>query len=433
MLNMDLRGKKLLLIGGINNTADLVELAHRNGVQIGVADYNKNTYVKSIADYAHEVSAYDDRAIIALVKSEKYDGIITAFNERLGNQAISLGKQLGMPVPFTEEQFKMCIDKKYFKRVCMKYGVPTPHEYQMDSVKNIYSDEITYPVIVKPVDGASSVGISVCYNPEELERGYKTAIEKSKSGHAIVEQYIDFDDEVNLTYLAQNGDIQLSTIHDRYFNMSQEGAMRVPDLCIYPSRYTDLYLREYNDIVINMLKGIGIKDGSLFMQAIVKDGKIYIYETGMRLCASKAYQIMEYENGYNTLEHLMAYALTGSMGEHVQISPKMKRWYATIHVLGKPGAVIAQSKGDKELEACPWLVHIARAIRVGGTVPEGSAGTFVQDTTRIHIVADTKDELLERIEKVNTTFQLLDPHGENIILPPHDLNAVRRRLDYDLA
>lgn len=41
MLNVDLRGKKLLLVGGLNTTADLVFLAHRNGVKIGVADYNK--------------------------------------------------------------------------------------------------------------------------------------------------------------------------------------------------------------------------------------------------------------------------------------------------------------------------------------------------------------------------------------------------------
>lgn len=431
MLDVDLKGKKLLLLGGINNAADLVDLAHRNSILIGVADYNKGTYVKSIADYEHEISVYDEDAIIELVRQEHYDGIITAFNERLGAFAVHLGERLDMPVPFTEEQFKLCTDKKFFKHICLKYGVPVPREYRISDFNDIFKTDIEYPVIVKPVDGASSVGISVCPNLEELVRGYKAAVEKSKSGGAIVEQYIDFDDEVNLTYLAQDGDIQLTSIHDRYFNMSQEGAMRIPNLCIYPSRYTELYLREYNELVINMLKGMGVKDGTLFMQAIVKNGKIFIYETGMRLCASKAYQILEYDSGYNTLEHLMQYALTGSMGKQVQFHPKMKRWYATIHTLGIPGATIAECKGKEELENYPWLVHIAPAYRVGDTIPQGSAGTFVQDATRIHVAADTKEELLQRIAKVNQTFRLLDPKGLDIILTPHNLHEVDKRLDYD--
>lgn len=41
-----LKGKKLLIVGGLSTLSDLVELAHRNGVFVGVADYNKNTFLK---------------------------------------------------------------------------------------------------------------------------------------------------------------------------------------------------------------------------------------------------------------------------------------------------------------------------------------------------------------------------------------------------
>ena len=79
MIHTDLSGKKLLLIGGLNNTADLIRLAHRNGVLVGVADYNKNTYLKSIADFSHDISVIDDDAVAELMRTEHYDGIITAF------------------------------------------------------------------------------------------------------------------------------------------------------------------------------------------------------------------------------------------------------------------------------------------------------------------------------------------------------------------
>lgn len=431
MRNADLRGKKLLLIGGINTTADLVDLAHRNGVQIGVADYNKGTLLKRIADFAHDINIYDEDAVVKLIKDEGYDGVISAFNERLGPVNSRIAERIGKWAPMTVEQLQMSTNKKFFKHTCERYGVPVPKEYRISSVEDICTADIQYPVIIKPVDSSSSVGVMPCHDAKELEKGYAFAVAHSKSGDAIIEQYLPYD-EINVTYIAQDGDIQLVAIHDRYFNTEQESATKAPDLYIYPSRYTDLYLEKFNQVVIHMLKGIGVKNGSLFIQAIVHEGQVYFYEAGMRLNGCKTYQILEYENDYNTLEHLMNLALTGSMGEHVMFNPKFKRWYATLNVLGEPGATIAEIRGEKALNTYPWLIHIAKRYQPGDTIPADSAGTLVQDTTRIHVVADTKEELMERIEKVNELYQLLNPDGRNIILTPHDTKEVYEGLDYEL-
>lgn len=81
MIKENLRGKKILLVGGLNNTVDLIELAHRNGVSVGVADYNHGTLAKKLADYAYDINAYDEDAMADLCKREQFDGVITAFNE----------------------------------------------------------------------------------------------------------------------------------------------------------------------------------------------------------------------------------------------------------------------------------------------------------------------------------------------------------------
>lgn len=431
MLDKNVKGKKLLLVGGLHTTADLVELAHRNGVKIGVADYNKNTYLKQIADYAYDVNAYDEDAMVKLCEDEKIDGIITAFNERLGTVVRKLGERVGLPFPFTVEQMKMSTNKKYFKHTCMEYGVPVPKEYVIESIEDIYKKDIDYPVIIKPVDSASSVGVSPCFTPLDLEQGFEKAKTASKSGDVIVEQYLPYD-EINLTYIAQDGDIQLAAIHDRYFNTEQKSAIKAPDLYIYPSRYTDIILEKYNESIIHMLRSIGIKNGSLFIQAVIKGEQLYCYEAGIRLNGCKTYQILEYENNYNTFEHLMQFALTGSMGEHVQFNPKFKRWYATLNVLGEPGATIAKYEGEKELYTYPWMIHIAKRYKEGETIPADSAGTLEQDTTRIHVVADTKEELMRRIDKVNELYKLINPEGKNIILKPHDTNEVLKGLNYEL-
>ncbi len=431
MIFHGLEGKKLLLVGGLNNTVDLFDLAHRNGVTVGVADYNPGTLAKRTADYAHDVNAYDEDAMAKLIQDEGYDGVITAFNERLGPIVRRLADRVGFPSPFTVEQLQMSTNKKFFKHTCEKYGVPVPKEYEIRSIEDIDSCDIQYPVIIKPVDSASSVGVMPCFNAEELKTGYRNAIAHSKTGDAIVEQYVPYD-EINMTFIAQDGDIQLAAVHDRYFNTEQKSATKAPDLYIYPSRYTDLILSRYSEKIINMLKGIGVKNGSLFIQAVIHGEQLYCYEAGMRLNGCKTYQILEVENGYNTFEHLMNLALTGSMGGYCKFNPKFRRWYATLNVLGVPGETIAEVQGEAALNSYPWLVHIARRDGVGHTIPADSAGTLVQDTTRIHIAADTKDELIERIDRVNKLFRMLGKDGQSVLLRPHDTEDIRKRLDYNL-
>ena len=431
MIKADLRGKKLLLVGGLNNTIDIIDLAHRNGVSVGVADRDYGTLAKSLADYAFDIDAYDEDAMVKLVQDEQFDGLITAFNERLGPIVSKLADRVGMYTPFSVEQLQMSTNKKYFKHTCQKYGVPVPKEYVVKSLEDIHNQKIEYPVIIKPVDAAASVGVAPCFNAKELEVGFEKARGKSKSGDVIVEQYVPYD-EINMTYIAQDGDIQLVAIHDRYFNTEQKSATKAPDLYIYPSRYTDLILEKYNEKIISMLKAIGVQNGSLFIQAVVHENQLYCYEAGMRLNGCKTYQILEYENDYNTFEHLMELALTGTMGERCEFNPKFKRWYATLNVLGIPGTTIAEVRGEKALNTYPWLVHIARRDGVGHMIPADSAGTLVQDTTRIHVVADTKEELMKRIDKVNELFQMFDKDGNSVLLKPHDTAEVLAGLNYEL-
>lgn len=427
----DLKGKKLLIIGGINNLDDLVVLAHRNGVFVGVSDYNKDTYLKRIADASHEVDATDVDALVELCKKEQYDGVISNFVDSISIYVTEVAERLGFYVPFNREQLLMSNDKKYFKAKCIQYGVPVPKEYVVSIKDDMVDNVIGYPVIIKPVDSSGSKGITVCHTEKDLLDGFNKAISFSREKRAIVEEFIPFD-EINVTYIIQDGRAQLAAIHDRYFNKSQDNLVRVPDLYIYPSRYTDIFLEKYDQIVIRMLEGIGLKNGSLFMQACVKDNQVYFYEAGMRLNGCKTYQILEVENNYNTLERLLSYALIGDMGEYRELNPKFRRWYATLNVLGKPGTTVNEFSGIEELESYPWLIQIARKYREGEKIPDSATGTLIQVTTRIHLFADTKEQLIERISIVNELYKLFDPSGNNVILEPHDLNEVSARLDYDL-
>ena len=431
MYNKDIAGKKILLVGGVASAYDLINIARRNHVFIGVADYNKQTLVKRAADAAHDISVTDVNAVVDLCRTEKYDGIISNFSDMLSPYVTQIADRIGGHVPYTVEQLRMSTDKEYFKETCRRYGVNVSKEYKVDIKDEASLDAVQMPAIVKPVDGSGSRGITVCRTKEELVRGYAKAEKASRSGRVIVEEYLPYD-EINVTYIAQNGEIQLAAIHDRYFNTEHRDAVPVPDMYIYPSRYTDIYLMDYNATVIHMLKSLGIRNGSLFMQACVKDNVVYFYEAGMRLNVCKTYDILEVENDFNTFERLLRFALVGDMGKHCVFTPKMKKWYATWNIVAKPGAVIKEFRGLEELNSYPWMISTNIRYNVGDQVPENSKGTLLQLLGRFHLWAETKEELIERIDIMQTLFKAFDSHGEDALMAPHDIEDLRNRIDYDL-
>lgn len=428
---MELEGKKLLLVGGIGPTADLFELAHRNGVLVGVADYNNGTRIKKMADYQHDINAIDVDALTELYLKEHYDGIISNFNDMLSPYVTNVADRVGAYVPYTIEQLRMSTDKKYFKEMCIKHGVPVPREYFLESEEDINKGLINYPVIIKPVDGSGSKGISICKNEKELQIGIKKAKDASRSGEIIIEDYIPYD-EINITYIAQDGDIQLAAIHDRYFNESQKDVMKVPDMYVYPSRYVELYYKKYNDKVINMFHDIGMKNGSLFLQAMVRNDEIFFYEAGMRLNGCKTYQILEVENDYNTFEHLMFFALTGSMGQHCEFNARFKKWYATWNVVGKPGMVCQSFYGKDELDTYPWLIRNAQTYGIGEMIPESAKGTLIQLVSRIHVYGNTKEQLLKHIDRMQKMYHVKDPEGKDVLMNPHSISDIDNKLNYEL-
>lgn len=429
MYNKDIAGKRLLLVGGVASAYDLIELARRNHVFLGVADYNKDTSIKRAADAAYDIDVTDIDAVVELYQREKYDGIISNFSDMLAPFVTQAAEQIGRYVPYTVEQLKMSTDKEFFKKTCMAYGVSVPKLYTMNVSDEESMGAVELPVIVKPVDGSGSKGIVICHTKEELAVGYTNAVQASRSGRAIVEQYLPYD-EINVTYIAQNGDIQLAAIHDRYFNTQQKDVVRVPDMYIYPSRYTNIYMEKYNEPVIHMLKSLGIKNGSLFMQACVKDEVVYFYEAGMRLNGCKTYDILEVENDFNTFERLIRFALTGDMGQHCVFTPKMNKWYATWNVVAKPGAVINEFRGLEELNSYPWMIGTKIRYRIGDQVPANSKGTLLQLLGRFHLWAETKEQLIERIDHMQTLFDAMDDEGESVLLTPHDVDDLKQRIDY---
>lgn len=104
-------------------------------------------------------------------------------------------------IPFTGSGFEACaltMDKYASKLIAQAEGVPTPayilmredliQDYNSPEDLTGFLSELGLPVVVKPKDGGSSVGISLVTHIEELKPAVQAA--KKESPHVLIEQFI---------------------------------------------------------------------------------------------------------------------------------------------------------------------------------------------------------------------------------------------------
>lgn len=411
--------KKILIMGANPETTSLVIKAKEMGLITYVTDYDPDAYAKKFADVPVNIDASHVDELVDLVNKEKIDAVLVGVAEALMPFYYEVCKRLNFPCFATMEQFEIMVSKDRFKQTCRRYEVPVVPEFSTDKL-----DEVKYPVVVKPVDSCSSKGISVCKNRAELEAGIKKALSFSKSASLLIEKYMT-GEEVVIYYVIQDGDPFLVGMCDRYTNKEQEGVAQLPTSYIFPSKHLSKFIEEGDAKVCNMLKGMGLMNGILFLQAFVDEsGSVQIYEPGFRLNGAQEHLIIGNVTGVDAKELLLNFALNGNMGKPMksQADPYLHGKYGCkLSPLVKTGK-IAKLDGLEEIKQLKGVVSVNPSYRQGQIVD--GYGTLKQIICRFYIIATTKDELKEIIEAIYSKLTVLDEWGNSMLLKPFDTNII---------
>lgn len=412
--------KKILIIGANPETISLIKKAKAMGFKTYVTDYNEHTYAKKFADVPCNVDGMDVDGIVDLVKKEEIDCVLVGVAEALIPTYCEVCKRLNYPCFATLEQFEIMIKKDKFKNTCREYGVPVVAEYSQDNL-----DEIVYPVVVKPVDSSSSKGISICSNRSELDPAIEKALSFSPSKTLLIEKYMD-GLEVIMYYVIQDGIPTFVAMCDRYTSKEQEGITQLPSAYIFPSKHIAKFRAEADEKVCNMLKGMNIQNGVLFLQSFIdENGSVRIYEPGFRLNGAQEHMIVSEVMGIDAKELLINYALTGKMSDKNisdMATPDFNgKWACKLSPLVKEGT-IGSIIGLDIIPELDGVIAINPNYEAGGIV--AGLGTQRQMAANIFIIADSKEELIKRTDAVIANFDVLDESGNSMLLKPFDTRII---------
>lgn len=417
-MNQELQGKRLLILGGMRFSCEIVKTARALGVYTLVADYNKieDSPAKQIADEAVDLSVIDVETVVSYIKSHNIDGVFVGFNDMLLPYYAEICEKAGLPCYGTKELFETLIAKDQYKALCRQFGVPTIPEYEIND------ENIQYPVLVKPVDNSGSRGITICHNRQELAEAVEIGKKASKTGKVLVEQYMD-GREVTVFWTFQDGNYYLSALANRHVKHNQGmDVIPLPVGYSFPSVFLPKYQEEVEDNCKKMFRHLGIKDGMMFMQCKVENGICYVYDLGFRPTGSLEYKILKRVCGYDPLEMMIHHSLTGTMGNE-DIAPKVNPLFDApafnVSCLCAPGT-IKDIKGVEEVKKFPEVEDVVLGHVSGETITEQMRGLLAQITVRILGSVKKKEDLLPVMRKIDNTIHLIGEKGEELLLPGVD-------------
>lgn len=430
---MDLKGKKLLFLDGSSLASSAVERAKAMGVHTIVANYYpaEKSPAKRIADEVWKVDFSKIDEMVDLIKKNGVNGIFVGWTDSHLPFYAEICLKAGLPCCGNLEQFDILSnDKRRFKELCVRYGIPTPDIYNIDiNFRREDLDKIVYPVMVKPADGSGGRGIMKCNNEQELMQHYKLPYDESPSKKIVCERYMQSGNEIFIHYTVQNGHCSLSASFLKYkVDVEKEKAAS----CLF-HMFSPKYLEEYKKTtepaVIKMVQDLGIKYGNVMFQGFEEGGKLYFHESGLRMGGEQFYIFAEPLNGISSLELMIEFALTGKMTAYdtkTQDNYKFSKYCCNYYIPLKPGR-IGKIEGVEEIKAMPQLLQCRQFKFVGDEI--SSTSSLDRVIFRLHVMDDTKEAFAKTLCKISETVKVLDENGNDMQLQKLEYDAVMAMID----
>ncbi|MDO4190164.1 MAG: hypothetical protein Q4D14_00570 [Bacteroidales bacterium] len=404
--------KRLLILGGTSISRQIVYAARELDMEVYVTDYLADSPCKKLADKSFMVSCTDVDAVVDLIKREHIDGIIMGYADVLMPYYVKICEKAGIPCYANLHAIDVTADKAQFKALCKDFDVPIVPEYTLDDIQN---GAAQYPVLVKPVDNSGARGIFICHNREEFDAYYPESLSYSPSKHVLIERFITAP-EATIFYYLHNGEIFNVGVSDRHMLKFSDKLLQLPVGYTFPSVNRDEFMKEEDKNIKALFRSLGMKDGMVFLQSFNENGKYVIYEMGYRLTGSLEHHLMGQAYGFDHLKEILNFAV----GNPVDTAPLKTESLgnailANVTLLLSEG-VIAQYKGFDECRNIPGVLHIHESYDPGTVIDEKIMGKLAQVGIRVLLYADTREQLLQRMDRAKAALGVLSTDGREMLI-----------------
>lgn len=184
--------KKVLITGGSHAEIPLIKSAKKREMFVITTGNNEEGLGHQEADKYVKGDFSDKEFIYDLAKREKVDAIISGCNDFAYLSTAYACEKLNLPGHDTYEIAKIIHHKDKFMNLCKICGIRIPKTYSCKNLKECIETckELSFPMILKPVDLTGGKGVKICHSLEEVKKAYEEAHAWSREDTIVLEEYI---------------------------------------------------------------------------------------------------------------------------------------------------------------------------------------------------------------------------------------------------
>lgn len=310
--------KTLLLLGGARYALPVIDAAHELGAKVVTCDYLPHNYAHAFSDQYINASIIDNEAVLAAARECKADGIMSFAADPGVVAASYAAEKLGLPFQGGYEAVSILQDKERYRAFLRDNGFNCPELriYHSADEAMAEADDIAYPVIAKPVDSAGSKGCSRVDGSEDLRAAVEYALEFSRDGRCIVEQFLEKEgDSSDADGFVSGGKFTCVSFTSQLFDPTVPNPY-TPAAYAMPASLPEWAQKELVSELQRLADLLGLRDGVFNIETrVATDGKAYIMESSPRGGGNRLCEMLKHATADKT--DLVMAAVKAALGEPV--------------------------------------------------------------------------------------------------------------------
>ncbi len=285
----------MLLLGGGHAEIPLIQAAHEIGWYVITTGNAREGLGHPYADKNVFADFSDKDAMLELAKSEGVQAVCSGCNDFALLSTVYVCEKLGLPGHDSYATSLEIHHKDKYRALATRLGIPTPRALVVRNAADFESAivQLTFPIIVKPVDLTGGKGIHRAANTDEAREAYKDACSRTRQDHIVVEEFVQGSNH-GFSAMLVKGKVAFafSDNEQYYINKYMVSGANSPSTS---SGKTLAMLREYSERIAQELH---LVDGILHIQYIERaDGTPVIIEICRRPPGDLYIKFVKYATG----------------------------------------------------------------------------------------------------------------------------------------
>ena len=296
---------KLLIAGGSHADIPVIIAAKQMGYWVVTSGNNPDDAGHAYSDEKHLVDYSDKEALLRLAEELNVSAVIASANDFSALSCAYVSQKLGLSGHDALEVSQIIHHKDKFRAFALQKKLPVPKAVRVTKDKDLNNiADLTYPVLVKPVDLSGGKGITKVVNHNLLTDALEKAFAVTRSDAVVVEEFIEGSNHGYSTFI-QNGKVRFAFMDDEHYFIN-------PYLVSGAStslHYTKHIALELNRVLETIAQDLKLCDGLLHVQFILSNGRPYLIEICRRTPGDLYVKLVEYATGFRMSEAIVKSAL----------------------------------------------------------------------------------------------------------------------------